>query len=204
LRDVSIRRALRRARAPQSRIRRPMHLRALAGLALAIAVATTLRAQAVPPPDSATTSAVMLGGTIMIPSSNVVSGSEFSAIGLTVGPARLNRVGPDLAFVIVPRGIVSGALAGAVRANIGLPVPLGAHTLLVPSIGVTLVGGLGSGGGAGARGVNGSVALLYFADPPETIGSSIGLRLALTLHRFGSGSNGSLRMLELGLVRWKR
>ena len=145
----------------------------------------------------------MIGGTIMIPQVSGGSGAEFTAVGLTVSPARPNRLGAELAFVIVPYALGFGVVAGAVRANIGLPIRLGPNMLLVPSAGLTLLGALGSGVGGGSRGVNGTVALVYVFDA-NPASASIGVRAALAVHQFGSGQEGALRMFELGIVRWRR
>lgn len=146
----------------------------------------------------------MIGGTIMIPQVSGGSGAAFTTVGLTVSPAQPNRLGPELAFVVVPYGLAFGVVAGAVRANIGVPIQLGQHMLLVPSAGLTFIGGLGPGVGGGSKGVNGTLALVYFADSEPGSGPSIGLRAALAVHQFGGGEQGALRMFELGIVRWKR
>ena len=140
----------------------------------------------------------------MIPQVSGRSGAEFTAVGLTVSPARPNRLGAELAFVVVPYALGFGVVAGAVRANIGLPIRLGPNMLLVPSAGLTLLGALGSGVGGGRRGVNGTVALVYVFDSTQASASSIGLRAALAFHRFGSSDDGGIRMFEIGIVRWAR
>ncbi len=188
----------------RSRIPSIMHRLTAAALAFAASFATTIRAQDVPPTDSTKSSSIILGGTIMIPQVSGMSAAEFTAVGLTVTPARPNRLGADLAFVIVPRALGYGVVGGAVRANIGLPIRAGPNMLFVPSVGVSLVGAVGAIGGFGTQGVNATLALLYRFDPPRAGESSIGLRTALGFHRFGSSADGGVRMFEIGIVRWMR
>ena len=180
-----------------------MHRLAAASFAFTASISTTVRAQDVTSTDSTKSSSVMIGGTIMIPQVSGMSAAEFTAVGLTVSPARPNRIGPDLAFVIFPRALGYGVVGGAVRANIGLPIAMGPHMLFVPSAGLSLVGGVGYGAG-GMQGLNGTLALLWFADAPAASASSLGLRAALALHRFGGDAEGTIRVLEIGIVRWKR
>ena len=190
---------------PESRIPLTMHRLAAASLAFAAStVSTAACAQEMTSTDSTKSRSSMIGGTIMIPQVSGRSGAEFTAVGLTVSPARPNRLGAELAFVVVPYALGFGVVAGAVRANIGLPIRLGPNMLLVPSAGLTLLGALGSGVGGGRRGVNGTVALVYGFDSTQASASSIGLRAALAFHRFGSSDDGGIRMFEIGIVRWAR
>ena len=178
---------------------------AAASLAFTASIATTaVRAQVTTSTDSTETGSWMIGGTIMIPQVSGMSGAEFTTVGFTVSPPRPNRLGPELAFVVVPYALGFGVVAGAVRANVGVPIQLGQHMLLVPSAGLTFIGGLGSGVGGGSKGVNGTLAVVFFADSAPASGTSIGLRAALAVHQFGDGAQGQLRMFELGIVRWKR
>lgn len=146
----------------------------------------------------------MLGGTIMMPNvGNSVDGT-FSALGLSAGTLRANRVGADLAFVLLPRGLQAGVLAGGARANLALPIGIGGRALLVPSAGLSLLGAVGVGGAGGIRGLNGTMGLIVFDRPISDPGPSYGVRIAIASHRFGNADESGLRMLEVGLVRRAR
>lgn len=140
-----------------------------------------------------------VGGAIMFPGGEV-SNASFAAVGLTATSARPNRIGPDLAFVLVPRSLQGGALLGGIRANIGLPVTISPTVTVVPSAGASFAAAVGAGGTGGARGWNGTLALLLFRDRRDESTSSVGLRIAISEHQF-SGSEFGLRLFEIGFVR---
>lgn len=144
----------------------------------------------------------MVGGTVMVPQAGGSVDASLSALGLSVGTLRPNTLGADLAFVVLPRGLQAGVLAGGMRANVALPIGIGRRALLVPSAGLSLLGAVGVGGVGGIRGLNGTMALIVFDRPTSEPGSSYGLRIALAHHRFSS--DGGLQMLEVGFVRRAR
>lgn len=146
----------------------------------------------------------MLGGAMMIPRAEGSFSSEFTFVGLTAGTARPGLVGVDMAFVVAPRALGYGFLVIGTRANIAVPVPLASNVLLIPSAGATLLGGIGAGGGDVMHGLNGSVAVAVFDKPLAAQSSSIGLRVALAVHRFGSEGNARIQVLEFGIVRRRR
>jgi hypothetical protein len=163
------------------------------------AVGADLRGQALPPPERGPS--WMLGGTLMIPP----AGAEFFAVGLTAATARPLRLGTDLAFGIVPRALASGLFAAGVRANLAVPLPLGSNTLLIPSAGVSLLGAGSALGFAGARGYNGTIAMVGFGKPIADRSRAIGFRVAYSAHTFGDlASVPLLHVLEVGIVRWSR
>lgn len=140
-----------------------------------------------------------VGGAIMFPGGDV-SNASFAAVGLTATSARPNRIGPDLAFVLVPRSLQGGALLGGIRANIGLPVTISPTVTIVPSAGASFAAAVGAGGTGGARGWNGTLALLLFRPRRDGSVASVGLRVAISEHQF-SGSDFGLRLFEIGFVR---
>lgn len=142
----------------------------------------------------------MVGGTIMVPHVGGSVDGSLSALGLSVGTLRPNTLGADLAFVVLPRGLQAGVLAGGVRANVALPIGIGGRALLVPSAGLSLLGAVGIGGVGGIRGLNGTMALIIFNRPMPGPGPSYGLRIALAQHRLGN-DDGGLQMIEVGFVR---
>lgn len=180
--------------------RRSTLARALAAASLASALyALPLRAQEADSLPPVSTWAV--GGTVMMPRAAGSTDLSLTAIGLSAGSLRPNRIGADLAFVVIPYSLAFGALAGGVRANFALPIAVAGNALVVPSGGVSLLGAAGSGGFGGVAGVNGTVAVIFFNRPLSEPGGSLGLRIAVAAHRFGQSGDASLRMLEVGFVR---
>ncbi|MES3034694.1 MAG: hypothetical protein V4813_11920 [Gemmatimonadota bacterium] len=168
--------------------------------AACVLLALPLRAQADDTiPSSASSWA--LGGTVMMPRATGGANLALLGIGLSAGTLRPNIIGGDLAFVVSPTALAFGALIGGVRANLALPVAVGGSTLLVPSAGVSLLGGAASGGFGGVAGVNGTMAVIFFSRPLAEPGPSLGLRIAVASHRFGQDGDASVRMLEVGFVK---
>lgn len=166
-------------------------------------ISTIARAQEAPPPDSG--SRWMIGGTIMMPRADGGFSGEFTFVGVTTATAKPGHPGVDMAFVLAPRALTAGLLLVGVRANVALPIPIGRHAVVTPSAGVSMLGALGGFGvGGGTAGYNGALAVVVFDKPFEDRTPSIGFRAALAQHRFGSGESGTVRMLEIGLVRLSR
>ncbi len=185
---------------PSRRNSRPWTIpRVLGAIALSLRCATATRAQEEPrPPDSA--SHWMVGGTVIIPR----GAAGYAGIGLTASKIKAARPGLDLAAVIVPRALTEGFAMVGVRANIALPIAIGRSALLVPSAGATLLGAVGVLGADGARGYNGTLALVVFDKPLDGNSPALGFRAALAVHRLGDLSSGNVHMLELGFVRRAR
>lgn len=80
------------------------------------------------------------------------------------------------------------------RGGVALPLLLAPGTWLLPSTGVSLIGGAGAGGGGGAIGYNAGVAAAAFGI------SRTGLRIGITWHRF-QDLQGTVWLVELGFVR---
>ncbi|MCC7052905.1 MAG: hypothetical protein IT355_06520 [Gemmatimonadaceae bacterium] len=158
--------------------------------------ADTIATDPVTPADSGRW---LVGGTIMLPSSSESLDLSFAAIGLTATSLRPNRPGPDFAVVVVPRALGFGVVVGGVRANLSLPIAVSPGVWLVPSGGLTLLGALGSSGATGAHGLNGALALIVARRSAGAASSSVGLRVALSRHRFGDADH--FTMLEAGFVR---
>ena len=116
------------------------------------------------------------------------------AITLGVGGTRLvpNRPGADLAIELVPRLLEAGALVLGARAGIGLPLELTRDVFIVPSAGLSALGGLASGGGGATGGPYAGAAAVVAR-------GALGVRAGITVHRFGGG-NEALWLMELGLM----
>lgn len=169
------------------------------GIILTSGLGATGQAQAA---DS-TRNPSLIGAGLAMPLGQNVDKS-FSAITLHSTSLRPNRLGLDFTLALFPRIIAHGALGGGARVNLGVPLVIGRQTLLIPSAGLTALGAIGSGGGGGVVGYNGSVALLAFGAPLDEAESRYGLRLGVSLHRIGGSGDGALRIVEIGVVRLLR
>ncbi|HEV7993044.1 MAG TPA: hypothetical protein VGP25_14555 [Gemmatimonadaceae bacterium] len=134
----------------------------------------------------------IVGPLIGVPGVGRESAAEFFTLG--VGGTRLvpNRPGADLAIGIVPRILSEGVVAMGARAGLALPLALTGDLFLIPSAGLSAVGGVGSGGGGGTGGIYGGAAAVIAA-------GSVGFRAGVTLHRYGQ-PDGNLWLVEVGLM----
>ncbi|MEP7384644.1 MAG: hypothetical protein ABI910_23435 [Gemmatimonadota bacterium] len=135
----------------------------------------------------------MVGGSLgVVGSAGERAPAEFTLIGVHFTQVKPGRVGADISINVMPRLLTAPALAGAARVGVALPLAVAPGMLLLPSAGVTLVGGAGPGGGGGTAGYNlGGAAVLGTG--------RVGLRTGLTWHRFKD--EGSAWLLEVGLVK---
>lgn len=168
-----------------------MHLirlaRVLAGLACA---APSMAAQ-----DTTSTRSGdwLVGASIGLPMYQSDPLPELFTVGVHWTQLRPGELGADISIGILPRAITFGAGVVGARVGAALPLELSPGFLLLPSGGLSLVGGAGNGGIGGAKGVNAGVAGVVLGS------RSIGLRGGITWHWFG-GIQGSVWLLELGLV----
>ncbi|WP_411281551.1 hypothetical protein [Gemmatimonas sp.] len=135
----------------------------------------------------------MVGGSLgVIGFAGGPASADFTLIGIHFTQLKPGRLGADVSINVMPRLLTVGALTGAARVGVALPVAVASGMLLLPSAGVTLVGGAGQGGAGGTAGVNvGGAAVLGTG--------RVGLRTGLTWHRIKDV--GSVWLLELGLVK---
>jgi hypothetical protein len=134
----------------------------------------------------------IVGPLIGVPGVGSETFAEAATLG--VGATRLvpNRPGVDLALGVVPRFLSDGAVVLGARVGVGLPLALTDDVFLVPSAGLSAVGGFGNGGAGGTGGFYGGAATVLAV-------GSVGFRAGVTWHRYGSG-NGNLWLAELGLM----
>jgi hypothetical protein len=166
-----------------------------AGLRSLIACIIVLGCAATPVSAQEDTSARdgwIVGPLVGVPGVGRESAAELFTLG--VGGTRLvpNRPGVDLAIGFVPRVLSEGLIVLGARAGVALPLALTRDVFLVPSAGLSAVGGLGSGGGGGTGGLYGGAAAVVASGP-------IGFRAGITLHRFGEGS-GNFWLAEIGIM----
>ncbi|MCY7378700.1 MAG: hypothetical protein LH467_05085, partial [Gemmatimonadaceae bacterium] len=83
-------------------------------------------------------------------------------------------------------------LSGA-RGGVALPLALAPNVLLLPSAGLTLIGGAGAGGVGGTWGTNLGAAAVFGS-------GSMGFRTGVTWHRLNDSADG-IWLLEFGVVR---
>jgi hypothetical protein len=125
-------------------------------------------------------------------------GSEIVAEAFTIGVqwtrVRAGRLGADFSLGTIPRTLQEGVFVLGFRGGVALPLLLSPGTWLLPSTGVSLIGGAGSGGGGGAIGYNVGVAAAAFGT------SRTGLRIGITWHRF-QDLESTVWLVELGFVR---
>lgn len=135
----------------------------------------------------------LIGGSVGLPG----FGSEVAAEAFTIGVhwtrARPGRLGADFSLGTIPRTLAEGVLVLGLRGGVALPLLLAPGTWLLPSTGVSLIGGVGAGGGGGAIGYNGGIAAAAFGT------GRTGLRIGITWHRF-QDLQGTVWLVELGFV----
>ncbi len=172
---------------------------ALAGGALPFALA----AQAPPPPAPSADSAGaapggwLFGASVGVPGYEGEAVPELFTVGVHWTQLRPGRPGVDLAIGTMPRVLAEGFAAVGARAGVALPLALSRGAVLLPSAGVSLLGGVGAGGGGGTTGLNAGVAAVLGP------AGGAGLRTGVTWHRFGE-AGGGLWLVEVGVVRRPR
>ena len=99
----------------------------------------------------------------------------------------------NISIGILPRILADGFLLAGARGGVALPLALAPNVLLLPSAGLTLIGGLGAGGGGGTWGSNLGAAAVFGS-------GSTGFRTGVTWHRLNDGGE-SIWLLEFGVVK---
>ena len=119
---------------------------------------------------------------------------ELFTLGVHWTHVRPGQLGADVSLGTMPRALTEGVLVLGVRAGIALAVPVSPGVLVLPSGGMSLIGGAGGGGGGGAIGVNGGVAAIVRGT------SASGLRVGITWHQFQDAPS-AVWLAEFGFVR---
>jgi len=139
----------------------------------------------------------LIGASLGVPVVDGESVPDLFTIAINWTQLRRGRLGADFALGTMPRALTEGVLAGGARGGVALPLALSAGVLVLPSVGVSLLGGAGGGGGAGTTGFNAGLATLIHG------AGSAGLRTGVTWHRFGD-ARAAVWLWEVGLVRVPR
>jgi hypothetical protein len=135
----------------------------------------------------------LVGGSVGVPGYGSEPVVELFTVGIHWTQFRPGRLGADISVGTMPRVVAEGVAVVGVRAGVALPLALSPHMLLLPSAGVSAIGGAGAGGGGGLAGLNAGVAAVAFGM------SRTGLRIGVTWHRFPD-TRGALWLAELGFV----
>jgi hypothetical protein len=135
----------------------------------------------------------LIGASFGVPGYGSEPVPELFTVGIHWTQLRPGRLGADFSLGTIPRIVVEGVAVLGVRAGAALPLALAPRLLVLPSAGVSLIGGVGPRGGGGAAGLNAGVAAVVFGT------SSSGLRTGVTWHRF-EDTGGALWLLEVGAV----
>ena len=117
---------------------------------------------------------------------------ELFTIGLNVSQTTTRRLGADFAIGTMPRALLERAAVLGARAGAVLPLAPTPDLLLLPSAGVSLLGGAGEGGGAALAGVNAGIAAVIWS-------GDAGVRTGITWHRF-QDFRGAIWLVEFGVV----
>ena len=118
---------------------------------------------------------------------------EYTTIGMHFTQVRPGALGADFSIGIVPRALTEGFLLSGARGGIAVPLALTPNVLLLPSAGLTLIGGMGAGGVGGTWGSNLGAAAVFGS-------GSTGFRTGVTWHRLSGGGDG-IWLLELGVAK---
>ena len=123
--------------------------------------------------------------------------NEFEPRLFTIGAqftrVRKGRPGADIAIGMMPYAVSAGVIAMGLRAGVAVPLAPASRLLVLPSVGVSLVGAAGGGGAAGIGGANVGLATVLLATP------SFGLRTGVTFHGFND-VRGTFWLAEVGFV----
>ena len=143
---------------------------------------------------SAPRSRWMVGGSLgMLRYGGAFAPLELTTIGMHFTQLRPGALGADFSIGIVPRALAEGFLLSGARGGVALPLALAPNVIVLPSAGVTLIGGVGAGGGGGTWGTNLGAAAVFGS-------GSTGFRTGVTWHRLNDSTDG-IWLLEFGVVK---
>lgn len=135
----------------------------------------------------------LVGGSIGVPGYGGDVEPSLFTIAVHGARVRRGRIGPEVFVGTMPRALFEGVLAVGARSGLAWAVPVSENVLLMPSGGVSFVGGIGPGGGGAELGVNVGLSAAAVEN------SSGGFRVGITWHTF-PGLGGSLWLLEFGFI----
>ena len=136
----------------------------------------------------------LIGGSIGMPTVGGELVPQLLTLGAQFTHVRVNRPGVDFALGTAPRTLGFGVLSFGMRGGVALPLLLAPSVMLLPSAGVSVLGGVGAGGGGGSAGYNFGLSAVFI--PPK---DKVAVRAGATRHTFGT--YGNFWLLEIGLSR---
>jgi hypothetical protein len=136
----------------------------------------------------------LVGASFGVPGYGTEPLVELFTIGIQWTQVRPGRLGADFSLGTIPRALVEGVVVVGFRAGAALPLAFSSGLLLLPSAGLSFIGGVGQGGGGGTAGLNAGVSAVFFGT------QATGLRTGVTWHRFPD-TGGALWLLEMGFAR---
>lgn len=160
------------------------------GLAL-IAVPANAPAQ-VPEAADSSGSSWSVGGSIGFPGLGTRAEPSLFVIGVQAAQLRRSRLGGDVSVGVIPRILFEGVFALGARGGLVLPIGISESAAVLPSAGVSFVGGFGRSAGGAEFGANAGLGVLL-VEPGQT-----GVRMGVTWHHFTNLSG--VWLLEVGFA----
>lgn len=136
----------------------------------------------------------LFGASVGVPGYRGEPAPELFTVGFQWTQLSPHRLGADFSLGTMPRLLAEGVAVVGFRAGVAAPLTLAPSVLLLPSAGVSVIGGMGGGGAGGTTGLNAGVAAVV----RQT--GSVGLRTGITWHRF-QDTEAALWLFEVGVVR---
>ena len=137
----------------------------------------------------------LVGPLVGLPGSGSDYDLQFMTLGVSATRLAPSRAGMAVAVGTIPRAIVEGVVPVAVRIGPSIPIALSPDFFLIPSVGLSGVGGIATGGAIGGTGG------YYWGAAAVTGRRSTGFHLGVTWHRPASGEDVTLWLVELGIMR---
>ena len=157
-----------------------------------LALSATRASAQRPTADSAATRDWLIGVSAGIPGYERQPVPELFTIGLNVSQTTPGRLGADFSIGTMPRALMERAAVLGARAGVVFPIAPTADVLVLPSAGVSLLGGAGEGGGGAIAGMNAGIAAVIWS-------GDVGVRTGITWHRF-QDFRGAIWLVEFGVV----
>ena len=133
----------------------------------------------------------MIGMSLGVPGMQRNVYPMFATFGLQFTEIQNRSLGADLAIGTMPYLLLNGSIPFGFRGGLTVPF-VSPHLIVVPSSGVSVIGGMGAGGAGGLLGLNTGIAAIVRR-------RGLGLRTGVTLHFF-PGLNRPVWLAELGFV----
>jgi hypothetical protein len=117
---------------------------------------------------------------------------ELFTFGMHWTQVRPGHLGADVSIGTVPRVLAEGVVIAAARLGVTYPLSVAPGVLLLPTAGLSVIGGAGAGGAGATTGYNLGGAVVLGTGP-------VGFRAGATWHRLDLSSS-AVWLVELGIV----